>query len=491
MNRRQFLKLSAAAAAGCALPACMHLTSRYAPREGLAPRAEPLLLTDANLIDVARGALRPERAALLRDGKIAELFHPQGGRPLPSCCTLDLRGGYVIPGLINAHCHMSLPGAFAQSPDLLFAYERQIERNAEECVKHGVTTVRDMLAIDNALPALLAKISRGEVIGPRIRWCCALDVAHGYAQRMTILSKQRFLQTVNTPAEGRAAVRRAADAGVDFIKLFQQAIELRLPGAALPLMDLPTIAAVCDEAAKCGRPVALHHTGAAGFHKGLDGGVATMEHMVSDRRLTDEEIAAAKRRGSYFIPTASVAFSLAYHMDGDPNWGRGMLPRLVERRQTVLPALVREFAEPDLVEGTLAYFHELSDPSSYRRKHLIPWPLPTVFTAAATNGGDNAVAMYRAGVPMGCGNDGGVPLIFPGAMHLEMTVLEEAGFAPADVLRMATIDNARVLGLEGALGSIEAGKTADLAVYERNPLESARHLHRPLWVLQEGRVVVA
>jgi imidazolonepropionase-like amidohydrolase len=489
MKRRQFLKLSAAAAAGCALPSCMHLTPRYAPREGLAPRAEPLLLTNANFVDVGRGALRPERAAYLRDGRIAELFPPQGDRALPSCRTLDLRGAYVIPGLINAHCHITMPGALAFSPKLIFAYERQIERNAEECVKHGVTTIRDMLAMDDALTALAAKISVGQVVGPRIRWCCALDVPRGYAAGMSIAPQERFAQTVNTPAAGRAAVARAADAGADFIKLFQQPKALLMPGAALPVMDLPTVAAVCDEAAKRGRIVALHHTGAAGFHKGLDGGAATMEHMVSDRLLTDEEIAAAKMRGAAFIPTASVAFSLAYRMAGDPNWGRGFLPQMVERRKAFMPELIREFAEPDLADSTLSYFHELSDPSSYQIKHLFPWPLPTVFTAAATNGAANALALYKAGAPMGCGNDGGVPLIFPGAMHLEMTLLEEVGFAPADVLRMATIDNARLLGLDAMLGSIEVKKIADLAVYEKNPLDPSPHVRRPFLVLQEGRVV--
>ena len=74
-------------------------------------------------------------------------------------------------------------------------------------------------------------------------------------------------------------------------------------------------------------------------------------------------------------------------------------------------------------------------------------------------------------------------------MGLEFVLLEMAGFAPPDILRMATINNARVLGLDDRIGTIEAGKIADLVVFERNPLAAARNASHPLMVFMEGRLV--
>jgi imidazolonepropionase-like amidohydrolase len=490
VNRREFLQYSALVAASCALPSCASLSPRFQPRETVAVRPEPLLLTNAFIIDVARGALRPERSVLLRDGRIAELLHDEAARSIEGARRLDLQGAHLTPGLINAHCHMTLPGAVSTGAGLFFAYERQVERNAEECVKHGVTTVRDMMALGNALGDLRDKIVRGEVVGPRIVRSCALDVKNGYMSNMSIFQRERYARIIASPAEGRTAVGLAAGEGADFIKLFQQPRQLLQPGRPLPMMNLPAIQAVCEEAAKHGLPVAMHHTSADGLHKGLDGRVNTLEHMARDRALTEEEIHAAWRSGIMFVPTASVAFALAYESKGDPHWGKGVLPRMVEQRKQVMPDLIREFSEPDLVDGTISLFHRFSDPSSYETRHLAPWIVPTVFTSSATIGTDNLIAMYKAGVPMGCGNDGGVPLIFPGAIYLELALLEEIGFPPADGLRTATINNARLMRLEREIGSIEPGKIADLAAFEKNPLQTVRNLKRPAMVIQGGRVVV-
>jgi len=80
-------------------------------------------------------------------------------------------------------------------------------------------------------------------------------------------------------------------------------------------------------------------------------------------------------------------------------------------------------------------------------------------------------------------------LIFPGAMTLEMTLLEELGIPPEEILKMATYNNARLLGLSGEIGSVEKGKVADLVILEKNPFETVRNTNHPKMVLQKGRLV--
>ena len=487
MDRRQFLKFSALLCAVATVPSCASLTPRYVLPKPLVSPGEKLLLANASIVDVQTGALRPETHVLIQGDRIAGVFGEEKLSQVTADRRIDLLGAYLMPGLINAHCHMTLPGSVGLGTDIVFAYERQLERNAEECVKHGVTTVRDMMALSGQFPKLKRKISLGQIAGPRLLSACALDVRGGYSMRTALGASQRFWQEAGNPRQGRRAVDRAVDLGANFIKLFQQPTNLLMPGNQIPVQDAPTIQAICDQAARHGLPVALHHTGCEGLTKGLAGGVTSLEHMARDGKVSDSQIDWLLRSGAIVIPTASVAFALAYEMHGDPNWGKGTLPRLVQERKRVMPEQVREFSEPELVEGTLGMFAQFSNPRSYERTRLMPWPLASFFTAAATTGTDNMLALHNAGVPFGCGNDGGVPLIWPGALTLEMTLLEESGISPGDILKMATFNNARLIRREEDLGTVEAGKLADLVVYEKNPLDTVRNTHTPVRVFQSGR----
>ncbi len=490
MDRRQFLQLTAATVAAGALSGCAtgSSSSRYTAAQSPVLAHERLLLTNARLIDVNTGQLRSESRLVLQNGKIAAI--PQNDEKVDADRSLDLEGAYVSPGLINAHCHMTLPCGMTLTPGILFAFERQIERNAEECVKNGVTCVRDMLAMTKIMVKLKEKIAGGEIVGPRIINNCVLRVEHGYGKKMVFWGDDPMVLQAQTPQQAKEAVRMAFDRGADFIKIFQQPVSLYLPSNAMPVMDTPTVAAICEQAAKDGKQVALHQTEHNGFHRGLQGGVSTFEHVVRDRPLTDAEVRQMQDSHAWSVPTLSAAFGLANKKEGDPFWGKGILPWMQKLRQVVMPKLAKQYLEPEFAAGTLGFLHRFSDPRQNESKHLIPWPDPRHFTSAVVQGGENAMALYRAGIPFGCGNDGGIPFVFPGAMDLELRILSKIGIPPAAGLKMATINNATLLGLEREIGSIEVGKTADLAVYVNNPLESARNLAQPQRVFQAGRLVV-
>jgi len=489
LNRRDFLAYTGWLFAGSAVGSCANLTPRYAPPDKWTRPEETLLLNNASIIDVERGRVRDERGILLQHGRIAALI-PEERRPqVAADREIDLNGAYVMPGIINAHCHMTLPGGVGFGPGALMAYMRQLERGAEECIKHGVTTVRDMLAISDWLDDLRDKIDLGEIMGPRIVSCCAMDVGGGYGDKMTFLSNPRYWKEANDPAEAREAVRAALDEGADFIKIFQQPEEVVLPGRDLPVMDTETVRVVCDEAARGGKVVALHHTTLSGMQRGLEAGVPCFEHLLRDDHVTDAEIRRLLESRATLVPTASASLGLAHDRLGDPYWGKGMLPELVEMRDRIMPGLIREFCEPELVSSSLTYLEKFSDPESYEKRHLLPHPDQRHFTSVLGIGTENGKRFHRAGVTFGCGNDGGIPFAFPGAMELEMTLLEMMGITPPDILRMATVNNARLLGMGDRIGTVEEGKIADLVVLGINPLEAARNTSQPSMVFKEGRLV--
>jgi imidazolonepropionase-like amidohydrolase len=489
MDRRQFLQFTGIAAAATSASGCTRLTPRYTRPERFVAQHEKLLLTGAKLIDTAAGKLLDQSCLLIANGKIAEVLTEKQAKSVTADRTLDLNGHYVIPGLINAHCHMSMPGGLRFGLGILLAYERQIERHAEECVKHGVTTVRDMFAVGDMAWELKNKIGRGEVLGPRMILASGIDIEDAYGDRAVLLRDERFYQTVEGPQNAIEAVKRAADGGADFIKVFQQRRLLLLPGPDLPTMDIKTLAAINEEAARLGMVTAMHHTGTRGLDRGIAAGITSFEHMVANAPVTEAQINHLLDNKITVVPTNSVAFALAYERKGDPNWGKGMLPEIAKWRSEVMPQLIREFCEPELIDSTIAYHRELSDPQSYESWHLVPWPDQKNFTAGAVVGYDNLLKLHEAGVTFGCGNDGGVPLIFPGALAFEMQLTEKIGLTPAAMLRAATVNNAKLIGMQDSLGAIGQGFIADLVVTEKDPLATTANLAKPSLVIQNGQPV--
>ena len=488
MDRRTFLKMAGVLTVSASLGGCAATTPRLVRPEPLVRPDEKLLLTNVRVIDVKKGVVSDYRSVLVQNGKIAGLFRP--GESVTADRTVDLADGYMIPGLINAHTHMGLPGGLGfSSAGIVGAYMRQIERGCEECVKHGVTTTRDMLATRDLVFKLVGKIQRGEILGPRILQSCAMDCTGSYGEHNAIAPDPRFFHAISNPAQATEAVRRAADDGVDFVKLFHQIQGLLMPGGDMPVMDAKTMEAVRNEADRHGLPVALHHTEKIGLDKALQAGITDLQHIVGDQVLDDASLKKMIDNKVSLVPTASAFFGLAHKSAYDPNWGEEPLPELLNFREAHMRGLVEEFCEPEFVEPSLHLYRQLKRPENYDQRHLTPWPNPKIFTASMVVGKKNADLIREAGIEFGCGNDGGVPFVFPGALSLEMELMQKFGAEPAEILRAATVTNARLCKLDNRLGSIETGKIADLVVLYDNPLRETSHMKKPALTFMDGMLV--
>jgi imidazolonepropionase-like amidohydrolase len=397
-----------------------------------------MLLTNARLID-GTGRAPLERASVRIDGgRIAEVV--AGERPY-SDGGLDLEGRTLMPGLIDAHAHLSSdisrsPG-FGPPPPLKGELPRPRElgyfvlaKTARTLLSAGVTTVRDVGSYDDEAIVLREAVRLGVVDGPRILSCGRIisATAPGGAIFTTMYRE------ADGPDDMRKAVREQLRRGADFIKLMATGARSVLAEDPEPAqMTAAEVASIVDEAHRLGVRVAAHVEGLAGGRLAVDAGVDTIEHGLSLHRepaLLD----AMARHGIVLVPTLSTFHDLAERFT-----------------DAFAPALVEQ-AKRQLEE---AY--------------------------------STLVAARSAGVTLAMGHDSGPP----GENAIELVRMVEGGLAPVEGIAAATQGSARALGLPD-VGTVTSGAVADLLVIDGDPVADIRVLCRPehiSMVIQAGEFV--
>jgi imidazolonepropionase-like amidohydrolase len=264
-------------------------------------------------------------------------------------------------------------------------------------------------------------------------------------------------QPISTPEEARKLVDEQAAKGVDFIKLWMDDERKTIPVK----MTYAVSAAIIDEAHKKHLRAVAHVFYLADAKELLREGVDGFGHMVRDVPVDQEFLNLMKAKGAWQVsPTLSreMAYSLAIMpWLNDPFFTRGVTPG-------TLAALKSGQREKNVVTG-LTRFPGLP----YEKK--VFWDMDrTLFQAL-----ENYQAMIKAGINTGMGTDSGPNGRFPGFnAHEEMQLEVMAGRSPMDAIKSATSDNARWLG-DKTIGTLENGKSADLVVLEKSPLDDIRN----------------
>jgi len=256
---------------------------------GPAGGAEPLALVNANVIDVRAGRVTPNATLVLRNGTIESVG---AGRAPAGVRTLDLRGKYVLPGLIDAHTHAANFAAF------------------QRALESGVTTVRSAGVSNYADIGFHKLVASGAAIGPDV-------LTSGYHVRPH-LAEEAFLSDpqyadlmsgVTTIEKMRRAVQMNLAHGVDWIKIL--ATERAGTADTDPRKHVYTeeeIRAIVEEAATKNVPVEAHAHGEEGARAAVRAGVRSIEHGTY---LSDDTLQEMKQRGTYFDPTYTTVIDLA------------------------------------------------------------------------------------------------------------------------------------------------------------------------------------
>jgi imidazolonepropionase-like amidohydrolase len=295
-------------------------TAFLSAQGGPLPPQQPTALINANVVNVRDGKIVPKATVVLRDGKIVSV----GSGAAPSGLTvIDVRGRYVIPGLIDAHTHIAT------------------FRAARTALESGVTTVRSAGVSGYFDVGFRELVKKGALAGPDF-------LAAGYHVRPQ-LAEEAFLTDpvlspfmnggVTTTDAIRQVVRANLSHGVDWIKTTST------ERAGLPETDprkqLYTDAEVkvmVEEAAAKGIPVMAHAHGEEGALAAVQAGVRSIEHGTY---LSEEALRLMAQKGTYLVPTYSTVIDLV-EAGGDYDnrdlqlRGRHMLPRLRETIQSAI-----------------------------------------------------------------------------------------------------------------------------------------------------------
>lgn len=371
---------------------------------------------------------------LCLDGTIAVVGAGEAGPP--DMQVLDCERMFILPGLIDAHVHLTSEGTpgemnLARTLSLPVRAWRAAEY-ARATLHAGVTTVRDLGAADRLNIEMAAAVESGLIEGPRI-------VAAGMGVTMTGGHGHGFMaREADGPDEVRKAVREELRAGAKAIKLFASG-GVMTPGVdpRSPSLTEDELRAAVEEGHKAFRPVAAHAQSTEGIKNAVRAGVDSIEHGVW---LDDEAIALMCERGTYLVPTLTAPHHIA---EGGKDAG--------------IPAYMVEKA------------HQV------RADHIAS------FRAAV-----------KAGVRVAMGTDQGTPLNHPGENAQEIVRMAEHGLSSGAAILAATQWAAELLRVDNVCGSIRPGLAADLLVLDADPLADITVLTRSehiAAVVQGGRVV--
>ena len=360
---------------------------------------------------------------------------------------VDLKGKYLMPGLINMHVHLPSSGKPSKKQTdakklvkfaLMNKYTRKIlqaicEKSAKIELYSGVTTLRTVGGVDNYDTLIRDRINNGEIVGPRILASnYAVSVVGGHMVGSVALGAQSVEET-------KELVRKVAQDKPDLIKIMITGGVLDLDENGEPgllKMGAEYVKAACDEAHKLGLKVAAHVESPLGVLVALQNGVDSIEHGAEP---TDEIIEEFRKHGACHITTISPALPFAF-----------------------FDRSVSNVSEAAQNAGKIVFDGIVSC----------------------------AKACLKEGIPVGLGTDTGCPFITHYDMWRELVYFQEyCGVSSAYALHCATLGNAKLLGLENETGSIEKGKCADFIVADRNPLadpEALRNLHM---VVARGNII--
>src|SRR5580698_4479383 len=397
-----------------------------------------VVLHAGHLLDVKTGKLLSDQTVVIEDGKVVSVGASAEARPPADAVRIDLANATVLPGLIDAHTHLTMDPKFGYE-QLGLSIPRETltgAKNARITLEAGFTTVRNVGAAGYSDVALRDAINAGDVPGPRMLVSGPpLSITGGHADNN--LLPFEYHATSDGLADCVDAVshmvRQNIKYGADMIKFMAS-------GGVLSKGDNPQASqytleemkAIVDEAHRLGRKVAAHAHGAQAILWAAQAGVDSIEH---GSYIDDAGIAEMKKNGTYLVPTL-------YLMD---------------------------------------WFYENAE------KIGIPEELAAKARVVIPAARKNVQRAFSAGVKVGFGTDAAV---YPHGLNArEFAVYVKLGMTPLAAIQTATVNNADLLGWPDKVGTVEAGKFADLIAVDGDPLADVTTLERVKFVMKGGEVV--
>ncbi len=486
-------------------------------------------LRNGKIADVDKGCFLKEGTTLvIRNGKIISMPDlPEKPGDLTPDFSIDLQGKTVLPGLFNVHCHVHMlsPVLLAGLKDIKLAKKHsqsQLIHNMNECLAHGITNIRD--AMTNNLQVsrdLKKKISQKEIAGPRITQAVCVTQPDGYMSQKSGVILRTLKSMLGLPAidfddqdagilvfpldateqQVRDAVNRAIDErGAEVIKIPEQRTNMSTFKEDLKIMTIKQFQALTDQARKRGLKSTIHQVMVETFRRGIEGGISSFAHMARDGKLTDDDVENFIKADCIVEPTLSVGYDLSWKVNGDELHDHPNMNLLSQYRENTytFSDLADEYYVPELRDSIKESYNKFVN-NKFKMLGLINLTkMIQNYSSIIYPGTENFRKLFTSGARMALANDGGVPPCTPAMMGPELALFdlllnggEEKIFSGADAVKIATINSAYSMGLEETFGSIEIGKTADLAIVDGNPFEDFNVVgSRVAALFMEGKLVI-
>lgn len=444
-------------AISCVLPALAAAQQRRldGERDGQPARAT-LAIVGGLLIDGHEGPPQPQSVVLIDGNRIVAvgtrdtLKVPSGAR------VIDAGGMTVMPGLIDAHVHMDIIGHTNYAywhEKYISRYEEIMATSARQLIMNGVTTAVDLSGQPEALIAVRKKVDSGQLPGPRMKVSMGW-ISNWPDEEWERHHRKTFTWNVHTAEEARAATRKVIDLGADIVKVHGG-------------LTADQMVAISDEARKKGLRITGHTGNRADLLMRVSNGQNAIEHLGlgSGTTIDPEVLSALRERRTYVVPTLIQSMIQINALEA-PDWKDNQRARLTTPPD-LWADIYRSLANPQRLE----YFGGAARARSMREQ------------------GAKFKQLWDAGVRVLVGTDGGTPLNFQtDATWQEMDLMVRYGVPAMDVIAMATRHNAEYLRMGAELGTITAGKLADIIVVDGNPLLSMRDLRHVVAVVKDGKL---
>ena len=415
---------------------CVVLITSIAIAQTVSSPNRRMVLRAGKLLDVKTGKTLTDQAIVIQGDKIVSVG---AASTAPSdAIVINLPNATVLPGLIDAHTHLTMDPHFGYDT-LALSIPREAligAHNARVTLEAGITTVRNVAANGYSDVALRDAINAGDVPGPRMLVSGPpLSITGGHCDND--LLPYEYHATWDGVADGIENVQHRTR---EIIKYGADLIKVCATGGVLSRGDDPNASqytleemkAIVADAHRLGRKVAAHAHGAQGVMWASEAGVDSVEH---GHLMNDAAVATLKKNGTYLVPTL-------YLLD----W----------QRQNAASANLPEFAK--------------------QKMELVSQVGKTAVKKA-----------FDAGVKIGMGTDAAV---YPHGLNAhELAVYVSLGMTPLQAIQTATINDADLLGWPDKIGTIEPGKWADIIAVDGDPVSDITTLQRVKFVMKGGEVV--
>jgi imidazolonepropionase-like amidohydrolase len=400
------------------------------------------VITGATLIDGTTRPAIPDAVIVIDGARISQVGARGTVAVPPGATVIDGQGKFVIPGLADMHHHLSsgsLQPTANPGPVL------------RQMLSVGVTTIFNPSISLRAFGVL--KTAAAEDTAPFARF-------FGTGPIITVkgdfFGQMVGAPTPETPEQAQAAVRDLKAAGVHAIKVAHDDLSWSTK-IRLPVIKPDVLIALVQEAHQQGLKAFAHAPMLERAKEVLRAGGDGLMHGIIDQPVDQEFLALMKRNGASYVSTMAlyedVGDVAAWARRQAANWDKAALQP---------PRFYDAFTSPVAV----TQFESFLNNTAYTKQHL---PVQRA----------NLKAVFDAGIPVVLGTDTGFPGILVGAAtQIELELLVEAGLKPEDALRAATINAAKMIGKEQDLGTVEAGKAADLVILEADPRADVRNVTR-------------